>query len=135
MTAVAGSFAKNTENGADIMVRLQNERGYILIASDVFTRLTGDAAMNCFGVKGMTVRSVTDGLIHLLKNESMGKGVHITYNEDGTISIELHIAVDQGVNIPVVCDSIMDQVRYKVTEGTGVEIKYIEIFVDSMIIG
>ena len=117
------------------MVRLQNEHGCIDIASDVFTILTGDAATNCFGVKGMTVRSVTDGLVHLLKKESMSKGVHITYNEDNTISIELHIAVDQGVNIPVICESITDRVRYQVTKGTGVEIRRIDIFIDSMLIG
>ena len=117
------------------MVRLRNENGTIAIAKDVFTVLTGDAATNCFGVKGMTVRSVTDGLVHLLNIESMGKGVRIKYNDDNTISIELHIAVDQGVNIPVVCESIIDEVRYKVAKGTGVEVKRIDILVDSMMIG
>jgi uncharacterized alkaline shock family protein YloU len=117
------------------MVSLQNEHGYISIAGDVFTILTGDAATNCFGVKGMTVHSVSDGLVHLLKKESMGRGVHIEYSGDGTISIELHIAVDRGVNIPVVCRSIMDEVRYKVTKATGADIKRVDVFVDSMIIG
>ena len=117
------------------MVKLHNEHGCINIASDVFTILTGDAATNCFGVKGMTVRSVTDGLVHLLKRESMGKGVHITYHDDESISIDLHIAVDRGVNIPVICESIMDRVRYQVTKGTGVEIRHVAIFVDSILLG
>ena len=117
------------------MITLQTQRGYIRIANDVFTILAGIAATNCFGVKGMTVRSMTDGLVHLLKRESMGRGVHITYNENGSISIELHIAVDQDVNIPVVCQSIIDQVRYKVALATGVEIQSVDVFVDSMIIG
>jgi len=117
------------------MVKLQNKLGDISISSDVFTNLTGEAATNCFGVKGMTVRSVTDGFVHLLKSEFMGKGVHVTYNNDNTISIELHIAVDRGVNIPVVCESIKDEVRYKVEKGTGVAIERIDIFVDSMLLG
>ena len=117
------------------MVKLHNEYGFINISSDVFTKLTGDAATSCFGVKGMTVRSVKDGLVHLLKSEFMGKGVLVTYNDDDSISIDLHIAVDQGVNIPVVCESIKDEVRYKVTKGTGVEIKRIDIFVDSILLG
>jgi len=117
------------------MVKLQNEQGHINISSDVFTYLTGEAATKCFGVKGMTVRSVKDGLVHLLKPEFMGKGVHVTYNSDNTISIELHIAVDRGVNIPVICESIKDEVRYKVTKGTGVDILRIDIFVDSMLLG
>jgi uncharacterized alkaline shock family protein YloU len=117
------------------MVTLQNELGTIRIAREVFTALTGEAATNCFGVKGMTVRSVTDGLVHLLKRESMGKGVHITYNNDSTISIELHIAVDQGVNIPALCESIKSEVRYKVSGATGAQIQSVDIFVDSMILG
>ena len=117
------------------MVRLQNENGSINITSDVFTILTGDAATNCFGVKGMTLRSVSDGLVHLLKNESKGKGVHIKYFDDNSIAIELHIAVDQGVNIPAICESIIHRVSYQVTTGTGVEIRRVDIFVDSMLLG
>ena len=117
------------------MVKLRNEYGDLNIASEVFTILTGDAATNCFGVKGMTVRSVTDGLVHLLKKESMGKGVHVTYNNDNTISIELHIAVDQGVNIPAICDSIIHRVSYQVEKGTGVDVKRVDIFIDSMLLG
>jgi len=117
------------------MVKRQNEYGYINISSDVFTALTGDAATNCFGVKGMAIRSVTDGLVHLLKSEFMGKGVHITYNDDKTISISLHIAVDQGVNIPAICESIKDRVCYDVTKATGVNVKRIDIYVESMLLG
>ena len=117
------------------MVRLQNDSGSINISKAVFTNLTGEAATNCFGVKGMTVRSVTDGLVHLLKSEFMGKGVHVAINTDNSVCIELHIAVDSGVNIPVVCESIKEEVRYKVTKGTGIEVKRVDIFVDSMILG
>jgi len=117
------------------MIKLHNERGYINISNAVFTILTGNAATNCFGVKGMTVRSVTDGLVHLLRIESMGKGVLVTFNNDNTITIELHIAVDQGVNIPVICESITDRVRYEVTKGTGIEVKRVEIFIDSIMLG
>ena len=117
------------------MVKIQNERGHITISGAVFTILTGNAATNCFGVKGMTTRSVTDGLVHLLRNESMGKGVLVTFNSDNTITIELHIAVDQGINIPVICESIKDRVRYEVTKGTGIEVRRVEIFVDSIILG
>ena len=116
------------------MIKLHNEFGYIQLSKEVFTDLVGDAATHCFGVKGMTVRSVGDGLVHLLKREYMGKGVHVIYNPDNSISIELHIAVERGVNIPVVCDCIIDEVSYKVTKATGVELRQIDIFVDSMVL-
>ena len=116
------------------MVKLQNEHGSILLSKEVFTDLVGDAATHCFGVKGMTIRSMADGIVHLLRRESMGKGVHVTYNNDDSISIELHIAVERGVNIPVVCNSIKDEVRYKVTQATGVELQRIDVYVDTMVL-
>ena len=117
------------------MVKLQTGLGTVRIAGDVFTYLAGDAASNCFGVKGMAIRSVADGLVHLLKRESMGKGVLVTFSDDGSISVELHIAVDRGVNIPVICDSIKSEVRYKVTRATDVAIRRVDVFVDSIIVG
>jgi uncharacterized alkaline shock family protein YloU len=117
------------------MITLQNSNGKITIAREVFTHLAGDAAMNCFGVKGMTVRSVKDGLVHLLRRESMSRGVRVTHGDDGTISVELHIGVDAGVNIPAICESIKSGVRFKLEAATGIDVARVDIFVDSMILG
>ena len=115
-------------------MKLQNELGEIRISSDVFTAITGSAATNCYGVKGMAVRSKTDGLVHLLRREAMSKGVNVIYNEDESISIELHIIVENGVNIPAVCRSIMNEVRYVVNKNTGAEVRAVDVCVDSMIL-
>ena len=115
------------------MIRMQNDKGNISVSRDVFSNLAGVAAMNCFGVKGMAMRSVSDGLVHLLKRESMGKGVHVNFNEDGTLSIELHIIIEQGVNICALGNSIISEVSYKVSLATGSEVKNVDIFVDSII--
>ena len=114
------------------MIKVQTGQGEITISSAVFTTITGAAATNCFGVKGMAYRSMTDGLVHLLRREAMSKGVKVTYNEDGTVSIELHIVVENGVNIATVCRSIMSEVKYVVTKNTGVEVREINVCVDSV---
>ena len=114
------------------MIKVQSQRGEISISSAVFTSITGAAATNCFGVKGMAYRSMTDGLVHLLRREAMSKGVKVTYNEDGTVSIELHIIVENGVNLMAVCRSIMSEVRYVVSQTTGVEVASVDVCVDSM---
>ncbi len=116
------------------MVRIENEQGIISITSEVFTNIAGDAAMNCFGVKGMGARSKSDGLVHLLRRESMSKGVSVSFNEDGSVSISLHIIVDHGVNLSVLSGSIMKEVNYKVSQATGVPVKLVNIFIDSMLI-
>ena len=116
------------------MLKFHSEQGEISVSSAVFSNITGMAATNCFGVKGMAYRSMTDGLVHLLRREAMSKGVNVIYNEDESISIELHIIVENGVNIPAVCRSIMNEVRYVVNKNTGTEVRAVDVFVDSMIL-
>ena len=114
------------------MIKVQTGRGEVTISNAVFTAITGAAATNCFGVKGMAYRCMTDGLVRLLRREAMSKGVKVTYNDDNTVSIELHIVVENGVNIATVCRSIMSEVKYVVTKNTGVEVRDVNVCVDSI---
>lgn len=114
------------------MMRFVNSSGAIVITSEVFTTIAGAAATNCFGVRGMAMRSVSDGLVHLLRREAMGKGVLVEYKDDGSISIDLHIIVNNGVNIPALCRSIIGEVKYKVEDATGVEVKAVNVYIDSI---
>ena len=117
------------------MIRQNTERGAVVIGSNVYTNIAGVAASNCFGVKGMAVRSMTDGLVHLLRKESMSKGVLVQFHEDDTISIDLHIMVDHGVNLAAVGASIISEVRYVVNKCTGTQVRAVNVYIDSMMIG
>ncbi|MEG0035902.1 MAG: Asp23/Gls24 family envelope stress response protein [Oscillospiraceae bacterium] len=114
------------------MVKIENELGMISITSEVFTTIASDAATNCFGVKGMGARSKSDGLVHLLRRESMSRGVSVSFNDDNSVSIALHIVVDHGVNIKILAGSIMNEVSYKVGRATGVPVTNVDVFIDSM---
>lgn len=113
-------------------MKLENKQGHIEVTSDVFTAITGAAATSCFGVKGMALTSKADGLVHLLKKESMAKGVKVQCHEDQSVSIQLHIIVEHGVNLVAVSRAIMSEVRYVVTDTTGVPVKNIDVFVDGI---
>ena len=115
------------------MVNIINDRGRISITSEVFTNLAGDAATSCFGVKGMAGRSKEGGPLQLLRRDSMSKGVDVRFNDDGSISLELHIGVDHGVNISAVSNSIMNEVSYKLSKSTGVPVKNVDVYVDTII--
>ena len=117
------------------MIRHETENGSVNVSTAVYTEIVGAAAANCFGVKGMAARSVRDGVYHLLRRESVGKGVHVDYHEDGSISIDLHIIVDTGVNLSAVGASIISEVRYVVTSTTGTEVRAGNVYIDSMMIG
>ena len=117
------------------MIRHENENGSVNVSTSVYTDIVGTAVINCFGVKGMAARSLSDGLYHLLRRESVGKGVHVQFNEDDTISIDLHIIVDNNVNLNAVGAYIISEVRYVVTNCTGTEVRAVNVYIDSMVIG
>ena len=116
------------------MIRHNQEKGSVNVSTGVYTDIVGTAASNCFGVKGMAARSLTDGVYHLLRKESASKGVNVVFHEDDTISIDLHIMVDNGVNLTAVGTSIISEVRYVVTKYTGTEVRAVNVYIDSMII-
>ena len=65
----------------------------------------------------------------------MAKGVKVRYHDDSSVSIELHIIVDNGVNLTAVSRSIMSEVKYVVSRTTGVEVRNVDVYIDSMVIG
>ena len=116
------------------MIQHNNENGTVNVSTNVYTDIVGTVASNCFGVKGMAARSVTDGVYHLLRKESASKGVRVEFHEDDTISIDLHIIVDNGVNLNAVGASIISEVRYVVTKCTGTEVRAVNVYIDSMMV-
>lgn len=115
------------------MMNIITGSGRISIADDVLTNLAGDAATSCFGVKGMVACTREGDPWQLLRRESMSKGVKVRSNEDGSISLDLHIGVDHGVNICTVGNSIMNEVSYKLKKSTGIPVKSVDVFVDTII--
>jgi uncharacterized alkaline shock family protein YloU len=64
--------------------------------------------------------------------ESVSKGVHVEFHEDDSITINLHIIVDNGVNLSAVGTSIISEVRYVVTKCTGTAVRAVNVYIDSM---
>ena len=86
----------------------------------------------CFGIVGMAAVSMKDGLFKLLKGDSLTRGINVKIDEDNKISIEFHVIVSYGVSILTVADNLIENVKYKVHEFTGLEIKKIDIYVEGV---
>lgn len=111
--------------------KTKTELGTITIDNEVIARIAGLAAMDCYGIVGMAARSVKDGLVRLLKIETLTRGVVLSINEN-LLTIRLHIIVEYGTNIPAIANSLTDTVKYKVFEYTGLNVGKIEVFVDGI---
>ena len=115
------------------MFEIDRKTGRISVNESVFLNLAGEAATSCFGVKGMVACSKDGGPWQLLRRESMSKGVKVYDNENGSVSLELHIGVDRGINISAVAASIMNEVSYKLQQSTGLDVSSVDVFIDAII--
>lgn len=87
--------------------------------------------MDCYGIVGMAAKNVKDGIVQLLKKESLTKGIKLTVNEN-KISLDFHIIVEYGTNITAIADNIISTVKYKVEEFAGLEVENVNIFVEGV---
>ena len=81
---------------------------------------------------GLAAVSMKDGLVKLLKGDSLTRGIKVDIDEDNKITIDFHVIVSYGVSILTVADNLIENVKYKVCEFTGLEIKKINIFVEGV---
>lgn len=111
--------------------KLENQYGVISIDHEVVARIAGYAAIECYGIVGMAAKNMKDGLVQLLKFESLTKGIKMRVNEN-RVSLDLHIIVEYGTNISAIADNIISTVKYSVQEFTGLEVVDVNIFVDGV---
>ncbi|HBA97032.1 MAG TPA: Asp23/Gls24 family envelope stress response protein [Lachnospiraceae bacterium] len=111
--------------------KMSTNMGNIVIDRDVLAKYAGTATMECIGIVGMASVNVKDGVAKLLKKENAGRGVSL-YVVNNKLKIELHIIVAYGVSIRAVAQNVLENVRYKIEEFTGLEIETINVIVEGV---
>ena len=111
--------------------RMSTDLGNISIDTETIAQYAGTEAMECFGIVGMAGYSMKDGIIKLLKQESLTRGIVVTLNKN-KISIDFHIIVAYGVSITAIADNLMSNVKYRIEEYTGLNVETINIFVEGV---
>ncbi len=106
--------------------------GIITIDPDVIAKYAGSVAVECFGIVGMAAVSMKDGLVKLLKKESITKGIHVTINEENKIILDFHVIVAYGVSISAVTDNLISNVKYRVEEFSDMQVEKINIFIEGV---
>ena len=111
--------------------RINNKLGEIQINPEVIAKYAGITAVECFGIVGMAAVSMKDGLVKLLKKESLTHGINVDIEENHII-LDFHVIVAYGVSISAVADNLIENVKYKVEEFTGLTIEKINILVEGV---
>ena len=110
---------------------MNTQLGAVMIDPEVIARYAGSVAVECFGIVGMAMVNVKDGLVKLLKRDNLTRGVNVQIN-DNKITLSFHVIVSYGVSISTVADNLIESVKYKVEEFTGMPVEKINIFVEGV---
>lgn len=111
--------------------RISNKMGEIQISPDVIALYAGTIAVECFGIVGMAAVSMKDGLVKLLRKDSLKHGINVKM-ENNKIHLDFHVIVAYGVNISTIAENLVSNVKYKVEAFTGMEIEKINILVEGV---
>ena len=92
---------------------LENKLGKVSIDSEVIAQYAGSTAVECFGIVGMAAVSMKDGLVKLLKGDSLTRGISVVIDENNLIEIDFHVIISYGVSIAAVADNLIENVSIK----------------------
>ena len=106
--------------------------GVINISPNAIAMVAGIAAMQCFGVVGMTSRNLQDGISELLLGkDNLTKGIEVAI-EDDYVYVDLYIIVDYGVRIKEVAHNVMENVKYAIENQLGLQISKVNVVVQGV---
>lgn len=105
--------------------------GNITIDNSVIAQYAGSVAVECFGIIGMASVNIKEGFVRLLRKETLTHGIQVSV-KNNKLSLEFHVIVAYGVSIVTVADNLVDSVKYKLEEFTGLQVDKINIFVEGV---
>lgn len=106
-------------------------KGSLHVANDVLTDIVGYAALECYGVVGMTAPNPADGIAKILPASRLRRGVVVNHDEDG-VDVELYVIIEYGTNIQTVSKNLSEQVTFALNEYAKVNVKSVDIHVQDV---
>lgn len=101
--------------------------GSIHVAPRAIASIAYHAALQSYGVVGLTSKNFVDGLTQVLvKDPTYGVEVHY----DGhNINIDLYVIIEYGTRIKSVASSVSNTVRFNVEKSLGLPVNEINVHV------
>ena len=106
--------------------------GTVTISPEVIAKYAGSVAVECFGIVGMAAISVKDGLVKLLKKDSLTRGIEVEFSEKNKITVTFHVIVAYGVSLSAVTENLIGSVKHRVEEFAGLKVEKINVIIEGV---
>src|SRR5262249_55751826 len=120
--------------------QLSSSLGRITISTGAIGQIVSQTAARCYGVvgiggggkaKGRGGLAPTPGVVRRLATGVGRPGLHgISVSGEGdSVSLDLHVVVEHGLNLAEVASTIRSQVQYEVERLTGLRVAAVDVHI------
>jgi uncharacterized alkaline shock family protein YloU len=104
--------------------------GSIQVSPRVIASIAYHAALQSYGVVGLTSKNIMDGIAQVLVKDPT-YGVEVEYDGEN-INIDLFVIIEYGTRIKSVAASVSNTVRYHVEKALGMPINAVNVHVQGL---
>lgn len=104
--------------------------GSIHVSPRAIASIAYHAALQSYGVVGLTSKNLVDGLTQVLVKDPT-YGVEVSYDGQA-ITIDLYVVVEYGTRIKSVAASVSNTVRFQVEKALGMPVNAINVHVQGL---
>lgn len=122
---------KPRQGGFFMAIDKPTQYGAINISLDAIAAVAGNAAVQCYGVIGVTNKKTFSGNVDLNKTD-FSKDVIVRKNKTNTFEIDLYIVVAYGVRITEVVSEVQKKVKYDLEMKFHLKFKAINVYVQGI---
>jgi uncharacterized alkaline shock family protein YloU len=101
--------------------------GSIQVSLRAIASIAYHAALQSYGVVGLTSKNLVDGLTQVLVKDPTN-GIEVHYDGQ-SITIDLYVIVEYGTRIKSVASSVSNTVRFHVEKALGMPVEEVNVHV------
>jgi len=105
--------------------------GTVRIHNNVISVIAHEAADHVPGVIELS-GTLVDGIADMIGKGSRDRGIRVAVESENTITVELAVVLEFGVNIPETCGKLQNEVRKSVEDMTGKKVQAVNVSVQGI---
>lgn len=105
--------------------------GSVRIHNNVISVIAHEAADRVPGVVELS-GTLVDGLADIIGKRSRDRGIRVAVESENSITVELTVVLEYGVNIPEVCGKLQEEVCQSVEDMTGKHVQAVNVSVQGI---
>ncbi|MFP4321036.1 MAG: Asp23/Gls24 family envelope stress response protein [Anaerolineales bacterium] len=105
--------------------------GTIDISRTAIASMVSSVTTQTYGVVGMSTPSLAEGIAATITRDPR-KGVEVTFNPDDSLTIDVYVVLNYGINIGSVANSLIRTLRYRIQQQTHLNVQQVNVHIQGL---